>query len=66
MSRQTELDEVTDKIERLKSSLEGIIPIWNQVDRKVKALKMQIDHLEQKKIDLMEGQSEFDFGNIDF
>lgn len=59
------LKELDTKLDRLKHALEGLIPVWCTVDRRVKSLKNDIDQLESQRIKLQEGQLAFSF-DLDF
>jgi hypothetical protein len=58
--KSQEIEQVEHKLVSVKSLLEGMLPIFHQVDRKVKSLQTQIHHLEQEKIKLSQGQLRFD------
>lgn len=59
------LKEIDDRLMHLKHTLEGIVPIWIQVDRRKKTLELEIKVLEEKRIELSQGQIEFGF-DLDF
>jgi uncharacterized coiled-coil protein SlyX len=54
------LKEIEFRITKLKHTLEGLIPIWTQVDRKVSSIKAELDRLEDEKCAIDQGQIEFD------
>lgn len=60
------LDEIEKKQERLRHTLEGLIPIWTQVDRRVKTLQFNIETLEKEAQLIKEGQTEMQFNDLDF
>ncbi len=55
------LSQIEDKIRKTQSILEGILPIYHQVDRKKKSLEFDIQQLERERQRLLEGQTEFRF-----
>jgi archaellum component FlaC len=67
MENQTErrLKEIEDRLKNVQHSLEGILPIWNQVDRKVKSLQAERERLENEKERLTQGELPFDL-DLDF
>ena len=54
------IKEIDEKIRGVRSLLEGILPIYHQVDRKKKSLETQIHILENEKVRLSQGQMLFD------
>lgn len=59
-TEENEIKQVDSKIQSVKSLLEGMLPIYHQIDRKVRSLQNQIHHLEQERIKLSQGQITFD------
>lgn len=45
-----------ERILKARHLLEGILPVWTQVDRKKKHLELEIDKLEEERLRLQEGQ----------
>jgi len=54
------LREIDEKLAKLRHLLQGLIPIWSQVDRKVMSLKSDIEHLEKQRLEVSQGQLQFD------
>lgn len=64
MNHFTETDkikEIDHKMLTVKHSLEGILQIFNTVDRKRKSLETQLHILEQERQKLSQGQLFFDY-----
>jgi hypothetical protein len=51
--------EIDDKLDVLNRTLENIIPIWSQIDRKLKSVKLEISALEDERYKIMQGQLKF-------
>jgi hypothetical protein len=60
------LSDIEDRLRKQRHILEGMIPIWSQVDRKVKSLQLEIERLEEERSKLVHGQTVFDFSNLKF
>jgi phage shock protein A len=62
--KQKEIDyrikELDFKLQKVKHSLEGLIPIWSQVDRKINSLRHEMKMLEDEKASLLQGQLRLD------
>jgi archaellum component FlaC len=54
------LKEIDQELSKLKHSLEGLIPIWSQIDRRLHALKEKVRLLEEERFRINEGQLQFD------
>ena len=65
MKKDARIQEIDNRLSKIKHILEALIPVWSQVDRRVNALKAELDHLNEEKIKLTEGQLTFD-GTFDF
>lgn len=67
MNRKEELRlrEIETQLSKLNHTLEGLTPIFHQVDRKIRIIKFNMKILEDEKARLTQGQ--FVFGDpIDF
>lgn len=60
------LADIEDHLKKKRHVLEGMIPIWNTIDRKVKSLQLEIEQLERERSELLHGQTTFDFENLKF
>lgn len=68
MKTQTQSDrlaELDQKIEKARNTLEGMLPIYHQVDRKVKSLQLDIKCLQDQKDRILDGQLTLRF-DLDF
>lgn len=59
------IQEIDNEIDSKRSLLQGILPIFIQVDRKKKHLELDINQLEREKQRLLDSQNSFTF-DLDF
>lgn len=59
------IKDIDKRLSDLRHKLEVLIPIWNQIDRRVSSIQGEIKYLEDEKMKLSEGQMTFD-GTFDF
>lgn len=48
--------EIDLKLLKLRHTFEGFLPIYNQIDRKIKGLELEMKVLEEERIILTQGQ----------
>lgn len=65
-NEKVRLAEIEDRLKKQRHVLEGLLPVWTQVDRRVKHLQNEIGTLEEERSTLLNGQTEFDFTNLKF
>lgn len=65
-AEKNRLAQIEDRLKRARSSLEGLLPIWSQVDRKVKTLDSEIKALEDERLKIVQGQTAFAFDDLNF
>lgn len=54
------IDEIDTKLSKLRSTYEAFLPIFHQVDRKIKGLQLEMKVLEEERVKLTQGQIMFD------
>lgn len=59
------LKEIEERLAKTRHTLEGIIPIWNQVDRRKRQLELDIKLMEDERLKLLNGQTVMRF-DLDF
>lgn len=60
------LKDIEDRLGRARQTLEGILPIHTQVDRKVRSLAQEIEQLEAERMKLLQGQFVMSFDKLNF
>lgn len=60
MDKDQRLKEIEFRINKLNHILEGLTPIWSQVDKRIKGIKRDIEFLEDEKEAISGGQMYFD------
>jgi len=58
---QIQIKSIDEKIKHLRHTIEGILPIWEQVDRRIQQLSLDIARLENERLNLANGQTELRF-----
>lgn len=54
------IDEIDLKLSKLRHTFEGFMPVYHQLDRKIKSLQLEIKALEEERIKLTQGQFTLD------
>ena len=54
------IKEIDLKLSKLQSTYEAFVPIFYNIDRKMKSIKLEIHSLEEEKMKLSQGQIMFD------
>jgi len=50
------IDEIDLKLSKLRHTFEGFLPIYHQLDRKIKGIELEIKALQEERIKLTQGQ----------
>lgn len=50
------IDEIDLKLSKLRHTFEGFLPIYHQLDRKIKGIELEINTLQEERIKLTQGQ----------
>lgn len=64
MHPEVRLIQIDERMKALKHLIEGLMPVYMQVDRKIKALELEISLLEEERESISQGQLEL--GSTDF
>jgi uncharacterized small protein (DUF1192 family) len=60
------IEELERRATKNRHVLEGLIPVWNQVDRRVKDLQAEIQRCEDERMKLQQGQLSMSFDEFNF
>lgn len=60
MKKKTQLTEVENKLNEQRELLKQFVPLWNQLDLKVRTVKAKIQALEDEQAKIVAGQMNFD------
>lgn len=61
-----QLKVIEDRLSRLRHSLEVLVPLWSQVDRRMKSLQLEVQQLEEQRLKLTQGQMILNFDDLNF
>lgn len=52
--------EIDQRLSKLRHTFEGFLPIYHQLDRKIKGLQLEMKSLEEERVKITQGQLMFD------
>jgi hypothetical protein len=60
------LHDLEERLKRARHALEGLLPVWQTVNQRVRSLEDELRVLEDERLKIVQGQTAFAFEDLSF